>query len=61
MEELLCIGWGAKLQTADENKEGYVDKNALKAKYLPDVSFSNNDYVLNALLNLLPKKIHLME
>lgn len=35
-----------------------VDKNALKAKYLSDVSFSNNDYILNTLLNLLPKKIH---
>lgn len=36
-----------------------VDKNALNAKYLSDVSFSNNDYVLNTLLNLLPKKIYL--
>lgn len=36
-----------------------IDKNALNAKYLSDVSFSNNDYVLNTLLNLLPKKIHL--
>ena len=36
-----------------------IDKNALKAKYLSDVSFSNNDYVLNTLLNLVPKKIHL--
>ena len=36
-----------------------VDKNALKAKYLSDVSFSDNDYVLNTLLNLLPQEIHL--
>ena len=36
-----------------------IDKNALNAKYLSDVSFSNNDYVLNTLLNLLPQKIHL--
>ena len=36
-----------------------VDKNALNAKYLSDVSFSNNDYILNTLLNLLPKKIYL--
>lgn len=36
-----------------------IDKNLLKAKYLSDVSFSNNDYVLNTLLTLLPKKIHL--
>ena len=36
-----------------------IDKNALNAKYLSDVSFSNNDYVLNTLLNLLPKKIYI--
>ena len=29
------------------------------AKYLSDISFSNNDYVLNALLNMLPKKINI--
>ena len=36
-----------------------VDKNALSAKYLSDVSFSTNDYILNTLLNLLPQKIYL--
>lgn len=36
-----------------------IDKNSLKAKYLSDVSFSNNDYILNTLLTLLPKKIYL--
>jgi len=36
-----------------------IDKHALNAKYLSDVSFSNNDYVLNTLLNLLPQKIYL--
>jgi len=36
-----------------------IDKNSLNAKYLSDVSFSNNDYVLNSLLNLLPQKIYL--
>ena len=36
-----------------------IDKKALNAKYLSDVSFSNNDYVLNTLLNLLPSKIYL--
>lgn len=29
MDELLCIGCGVKLQTDDETKEGFVDKNAL--------------------------------
>ena len=35
----------------------------LDGKYLSDISFSNNDYLLNTLLNLLPKKlyIHLIE
>lgn len=36
-----------------------VDRTSLNAKYLSDVSFSNNDYILNTLLNLLPKKIYL--
>ena len=44
----------------DENMRPIdVDKNALNAKYLSDVSFSNNDYILNTLLNLLPQKIYL--
>lgn len=44
-------------------KEIYIDKTILNAKYLSDVSFSNNDHVLNTLLNLLPQKIyiHLVE
>ena len=44
----------------DENmKVINIDKNTLNAKYLSDVSFSNNDYILNTLLNLLPRKIYL--
>ena len=44
----------------DENMKPIdVDKNALNAKYLSDVSFSTNDYILNTLLNLLPQKIYL--
>ena len=54
------ISFGNDILLLDENMEMIdVDKNALKAKYLSDVSFSNNDYVLNTLLNLVPKKIHL--
>lgn len=34
-----------------------IDKNSLNAKYLSDVSFSNNDYILNTLINLLPQKL----
>ena len=44
----------------DENMEKLkIDKSLQKAKYLSDVSFSNNDFVLNTLLNLLPKTIYI--
>lgn len=33
--------------------------NIFEAKYLSDISFSSNDYALNALLTLLPKRIEL--
>lgn len=33
--------------------------NIFNAKYLSDISFSSNDYALNALLTLLPKKIEI--
>ena len=36
-----------------------IDKDCLNAKYLSDVSFSNNDYILNTLLNILPNKIYI--
>ena len=55
-----------------ENNPILLDKNMnqidiheylLDAKYLSDISFSNNDFLLNTLLSLLPKKIyiHLIE
>lgn len=34
-----------------------VDTSVLTAKYLSDITFSSNDYALNSLLTLLPKKI----
>lgn len=44
----------------DENKNLIVvSDNIFKAKYLSDITFSANDYILNSLLTLLPKKIHL--
>lgn len=44
----------------DENFESInIDSCSLKTKYLSDISFSNNDYVLNALLNIIPNKIYL--
>lgn len=44
----------------DENKNIINLQNSnFDAKYLSDISFSSNDYALNALLTLLPKKIEL--
>lgn len=44
----------------DENKNLInIEQNCLDLKYLSDISFSSNDYILNCLLNLLPKKVHL--
>ena len=44
----------------DENKSIInMEENMLNKKYLSDISFSNNDYALNTLLNLIPKKINI--
>lgn len=44
----------------DENKSIVdVSDNLFKAKYLSDISFSSNDFALNGLLTLLPKKIYI--
>lgn len=44
----------------DENKEVIKNSNEIfKAKYLSDITFSSNDYALNGLLTLLPKKIYI--
>ncbi len=44
----------------DKNKN-FIDiqDDIFKAKYLSDITFSNNDYILNSLLTLLPKKIYI--
>lgn len=53
---LICID--SEILLLDENLQVIdIDKKLLNAKYLSDVSFSNNDYILNTLLNLLPNKI----
>ena len=36
-----------------------LEDNIFNAKYLSDISFSSNDYALNTLLALLPKKIEI--
>lgn len=44
----------------DENKNIInVEENMHNGKYLSDITFSSNDYTLNTLLNLLPKKINI--
>lgn len=44
----------------DENKHIIdVSQNLLDTKILSDISFSTNDYTLNTLLTLLPKKIYI--
>ena len=35
-----------------------ISDDISKIKYLSDISFSTNDYILNTLLNLLPKEIY---
>ncbi len=48
----------------DNNKNVIpIQDNIFEAKYLSDISFSSNDYCLNTLLNLIPKKlnIHLID
>ena len=36
-----------------------LDDSILNSKYLSDITFSSNDYTLNALLTLLPQKIYI--
>ena len=44
----------------DENKNIIdISNNVLKAKYLSDISFSSNDYILNSLLTLIPEKLYI--
>lgn len=44
----------------DENKNVInISDDIFKAKYLSDISFSSNDYALNGLLTLIPKKIYI--
>ena len=44
----------------DKNKN-IIDTSddIFEAKFLSDITFSNNDYILNTILNLLPKKIYI--
>lgn len=59
---LIYLGGDSILLDKDKNVIPLEDEN-LNAKYLSDISFSANDYALNTLLNLTPKRIiiHLMD
>jgi len=37
----------------------HLDESILDSKYVSDISFSSNDYTLNTLLTLLPRKIYI--
>ena len=44
----------------DDNKNVInISDDIFKAKYLSDITFSSNDYALNSLLTLIPKKIYI--
>ena len=44
----------------DENKVKInISKDIFNVKYLSDISFSSNDFALNSLLSLIPKKIYI--
>lgn len=44
----------------DQNKNTISDSDEIfNTKFLSDISFSDNDYILNTLLNILPQKINI--
>ena len=54
------ICYGNNILLLDENLDIIeINRSSLNAKYLSDITFSDNDYVLNTLLSLLPSKIYL--
>lgn len=58
------VYFGGESVLLDKNKKIIpLDDDSFSMKYLSDISFSSNDYALNALLSLTPKKliIHLMD
>ena len=62
--EVHLIYYNFKPILLDEDKNIInIEEDILNRKYLSDITFSNNDYTLNTLLNLIPKKItiHLIE
>ena len=60
MEQVHLIYNNSESILLDENKNIInINEDAFSAKYLSDITFSSNDYTLNTLLNLVPKKIYI--
>ena len=60
IDEIHLIYHNFKPILLDKNKNIIdTDDDTLNSKYLSDISFSSNDYALNTLLNLIPKKIYI--
>lgn len=59
-EEIHLIYTNGESILLDKNKDIItIANNSFNAKYLSDITFSSNDFALNALLSLLPKKINI--
>lgn len=59
-EEIHLIYTNGESILLDKNKDIItISNNSFNAKYLSDITFSSNDFALNALLSLLPKKINI--
>ncbi len=60
IEDILHIIYSKDFTIILDSNKNIINnsKNAFKAKFLSDISFSTNDYTLNTLLTLLPEKIY---
>ena len=59
-EEMHLIYTNGESILLDKNKDIItISNNSFNAKYLSDITFSSNDFALNALLSLLPKKLNI--
>lgn len=60
IEQVHLIYNNSECSLLDENLNIIdINADAFNVKYLSDITFSSNDYALNTLLNLVPKKIHI--
>ncbi len=60
MDQVHLIYSNSESILLDENKNIIdINEDVFNAKYLSDITFSSNDYTLNTLLNLVPKKIYI--